>query len=171
MIVTSAVIFDGLDSTETEESCRNRLNDRERPSGATGTRAFMSIGLLLQWDKESKLPHSFMDDLESMFWLLFWICVHYSGPCGSQVGSTEYAEWNFLSPGKLAGGKASAVGKEQDFLDCIKTHSTDYYAPLFRGSTDSGARFFQTVSDGLRRVCPCMIARELCWSGPFETLR
>jgi hypothetical protein len=27
MMVTSAVIFDELDSTETEESCRNRLND------------------------------------------------------------------------------------------------------------------------------------------------
>jgi serine/threonine protein kinase len=48
----------------------NRV-DRERPSGAkgrTGTGAFMSIGLLPQWDK---LPHSFMDDLESIFWLLF----------------------------------------------------------------------------------------------------
>jgi hypothetical protein len=107
--------------------------DRERPSGAkgrTGTRAFMSIGLLLQWDKESKLPHSFMDDLESMFWLLFWICVHYSGPRGSHVGSTEYEEWNFLSPGKLAGGKAGLISNEQDFLDRINPDFTDYYAPL-----------------------------------------
>jgi serine/threonine protein kinase len=104
--------------------------DRERPSGAPGTRPFMSIGLLLKRDKRSKLPPSFMDDLESMFWLLFWICVHYSGPRGSQVGSTEYEEWNFLSPGKLAGGKTGAVGKEQDFLDRIKAHFTDYYAPL-----------------------------------------
>ena len=57
--------------------------DREGSSGAkgrTGTKVFMSIGLLLQSDSERRLPHSFMDDLESVFWLLFWICVHYSGP-------------------------------------------------------------------------------------------
>ncbi|KAJ0103725.1 hypothetical protein J7T55_001741 [Diaporthe amygdali] len=53
---------------------------RERRSGAsgargkTGTRAFMAIGVLLGEQ------HSFMHDLESFFWVLFWICVHYDGP-------------------------------------------------------------------------------------------
>ena len=54
--------------------------DREGASGAkgrTGTKVFMSIGLLLQGDSERL--HSFMGDPESMFWVLFWICVHYSG--------------------------------------------------------------------------------------------
>jgi F-type H+-transporting ATPase subunit c len=57
--------------------------DRESASGAngrTGTKVFMSIGLLLQGDSQDKLPHSFMDDLESMFWLLYWICIHNEGP-------------------------------------------------------------------------------------------
>ncbi|KAH6705767.1 hypothetical protein EV126DRAFT_457884 [Verticillium dahliae] len=42
--------------------------------GKTGTRAFIAIGALL--DEQ----YSFMHDLESFFWVLFWICVHYNGP-------------------------------------------------------------------------------------------
>jgi hypothetical protein len=75
--------------------------DREDASGAkgrTGTKVFMFIGLLLQWDNESRRPHGLIDDLESTPWLLSWICVHYSGPRCSQVGSTDYGEWNFRSP-------------------------------------------------------------------------
>lgn len=44
------------------------------PSGARGktsTRAFMVMGALLD-DK-----HTFMHDLESLFWVIFWICIHY----------------------------------------------------------------------------------------------
>ena len=40
--------------------------------GKTGTRAFMAIGVLLGE------KHSFMHDLESFFWVLFWICIHYT---------------------------------------------------------------------------------------------
>ncbi|KAH6988698.1 hypothetical protein EDB80DRAFT_555094, partial [Ilyonectria destructans] len=50
---------------------------REGASGAkgkTGTRAFMAIGALLGEQ------HSFMHDLGSFFWVLFWICIHYNGP-------------------------------------------------------------------------------------------
>lgn len=49
---------------------------RAKPSGAqgkTGTRAFMAIGVLYGEQ------HSFMHDLESFFWVLFWICIHYRG--------------------------------------------------------------------------------------------
>lgn len=38
-----------------------------------GTKVFMAIGALLGED------HSFMHDLESFFWVLFWICIHYEG--------------------------------------------------------------------------------------------
>jgi hypothetical protein len=51
--------------------------EREVASGArrkTGTKAFMAIGALLE------KPHSFMHDLESFFYVLFWICIHYNGP-------------------------------------------------------------------------------------------
>ena len=67
------------------------IKERQQgPSGArgkTGTRAFMAIGVLLGE------RHSFMHepadlDLESFFWVLFWICVHYDGP-DNDIGPTE----------------------------------------------------------------------------------
>lgn len=36
----------------------------------TGTKVFMAIGALYGE------PHSFMHDLESFFWVIFWICIH-----------------------------------------------------------------------------------------------
>ena len=51
--------------------------DRQKASGTpnkTGTKVFMAIGALYG-DKY----HSFMQILESFFWMLFWICVHWNG--------------------------------------------------------------------------------------------
>jgi len=45
----------------------------DKVSGApskTGTKIFMAIGALISEH------HSFMHDLESFFWVLFWICIH-----------------------------------------------------------------------------------------------
>jgi hypothetical protein len=100
---------------------------REKSSGArgkTGTRAFMAIGVLL--DDEQ---HSFMHDLESFFWVLFWICIHYDGP-GKDTGSTEFECWNFESDGKLAGSKKSVIDDERDFLKIAHTSFTLYYQSL-----------------------------------------
>lgn len=66
--------------------------------GKTGTRAFMAIGALVGEQ------HSFMHDLESFFWVLFWICIHYNGP-GKDIGSTEFDIWNYENDSKLAGSK------------------------------------------------------------------
>ena len=55
--------------------------DRKKASGApskTGTKVFMAIGALYGED------HNFMHDLELFFWVLFWICVHWNGPCRSR---------------------------------------------------------------------------------------
>ncbi|OTA03380.1 hypothetical protein A9Z42_0038400 [Trichoderma parareesei] len=100
---------------------------RTSASGAnqkTGTRAFMAIGVLLG-DQ-----HSFMHDLESFFWVLYWICVHYSGP-GSSLGATRfYEEWNYMSDSKLAMRKAGLVTGDRVFLQMMESHVTPYYRPL-----------------------------------------
>ncbi|KAF9870758.1 hypothetical protein CkaCkLH20_11860 [Colletotrichum karsti] len=75
---------------------------RESASGAkgkTGTRAFMAIGALLGEQ------HSFMHDLESFFWVLFWICIHYDKN-GKDIGPTEFDCWNYESDTKLILSKA-----------------------------------------------------------------
>ncbi|KAI1910566.1 hypothetical protein LOZ12_004500 [Ophidiomyces ophidiicola] len=100
--------------------------DREDASGArgkTGTRAFMAIGVLL--DEQ----HSFMHDLESFFWVLFWICIHYKGPGKGRVVE-RFDRWNFMDMEDLAKQKKGEVIHEGDFLKSSAHHFTDYYQPL-----------------------------------------
>ncbi|KAJ2891330.1 hypothetical protein MKZ38_000561 [Zalerion maritima] len=91
--------------------------------GKTGTRAFMVIGALLGEQ------HSFMHDLESFFWVLFWICIHYNGP-GKDVGPTEFESWNYESDNKLVRSKKGVIDDEEDFLEMANENFTQYYQPL-----------------------------------------
>ncbi|OAV91702.1 hypothetical protein PTTG_27886 [Puccinia triticina 1-1 BBBD Race 1] len=47
-------------------------DDQARPA-RTGTKVFMSINLL----KNPKPIHTYVDDLESFFWVFVWLCIHY----------------------------------------------------------------------------------------------
>ncbi|KAH8743594.1 hypothetical protein F5883DRAFT_359275, partial [Diaporthe sp. PMI_573] len=69
---------------------RERRGGASGAKGKTGTRAFMAIGALLGEQ------HSFMHDLKSFFWVLFWICVHYDGPDKSRV-IPWFDHWNYIS--------------------------------------------------------------------------
>ncbi|KAL2889273.1 hypothetical protein HOO65_030774 [Ceratocystis lukuohia] len=92
---------------------------REGSSGAkgkTGTRAFMAIGVLLGEQ------HSFMHDLESFFWVLFWICIHYNAPNESRV-VPKFDKWNYVDMEELAISKKGVVDDEGDFFK-IAEHSS-----------------------------------------------
>ncbi|KAH6988793.1 serine/threonine-protein kinase Sgk2 [Ilyonectria sp. MPI-CAGE-AT-0026] len=91
--------------------------------GKTGTRAFMAIGALLGEQ------HSFMHDLESFFWVLFWICIHYSRPDESRV-VPRFEKWNYVDTEELAGMKLGVVAKEAIFMKTITDNFTLYYEPL-----------------------------------------
>ncbi|OJD21394.1 hypothetical protein ACJ73_07263 [Blastomyces percursus] len=100
--------------------------DREGASGArgkTGTRAFMAIGVLLGE------KHSFMHDLESFFWVLFWICVHYSGPNTSRVVE-RFEKWNFMDTEELADMKIGVISEGDKFLKTTTEYFTEDYQPL-----------------------------------------
>ncbi|RSL83055.1 hypothetical protein CEP52_016815 [Fusarium oligoseptatum] len=101
--------------------------------GKTGTRAFMAIGALLGEQ------HSFMHDLESFFWVLFWICIHYNGPGESRVVQ-EFDKWNYADMKELAKLKLGTVAKEGIFMETITDNFTVYYAPMV------------TMLNGLRKV-------------------
>ena len=90
--------------------------------GKTGTRAFMAIGALMGEQ------HSFMHDLESFFWVLFWICIHCDGPGKSRV-VPEFDKWNYLGTKELARMKLGVVATETMFMGAI-TDFTPYYEPL-----------------------------------------
>ncbi|KAK8002315.1 zinc-binding oxidoreductase CipB [Apiospora arundinis] len=91
--------------------------------GKTGTRAFMAIGALLGEQ------HSFMHDLESFFWVLFWICVHYSGPDESRV-IPRFEKWNYVDTEELARIKKGEVSHEGDFIRSAEENFTGIYQPL-----------------------------------------
>jgi hypothetical protein len=101
--------------------------NREKPSGArgkTGTRAFMAIGVLLEDEM-----HSFMHDLESFFWVLFWICIHYDGPSQGRI-VPQYEKWNYIDTEELAKLKKGEVGDESDFLRTAEATFTSCYQSL-----------------------------------------
>ncbi|WVO16188.1 hypothetical protein L204_103859 [Cryptococcus depauperatus] len=90
--------------------------------GKTGTRAFMAIGVL--WGHE----HSFMHDLESFFWVLFWICINYDGP-GKPI-SSKYDRWNYEEDFKLAVLKSGMISEESVFVYIMFNSFTPFYKPL-----------------------------------------
>jgi Fungal protein kinase len=91
-----------------------------------GTKVFMSIGAL--YGKR----HSFMDDLESFFWVLFWICIHYHGPNNTARVVPLFEKWNYMSIMNLAMMKSGTISSERDFLSLAKEYFTPYFQPLIR---------------------------------------
>ncbi|KAL2259061.1 hypothetical protein VTK26DRAFT_7399 [Humicola hyalothermophila] len=91
--------------------------------GKTGTRAFMAIGALLGEQ------HSFMHDLESFFWVLFWICIHCNGPGEGEVVA-EFEKWNYAETEELAKLKLGTVSDEDIFCKTTDEYFTNYYRPL-----------------------------------------
>ncbi|KAJ5318315.1 hypothetical protein N7476_004735 [Penicillium atrosanguineum] len=94
-------------------------------NGKTDTRAFMAIGSLMGE------KHSFMHDLESFFWVIFWICIHYDGPGNGRVVE-KFDEWNFRDTEALADLKKGAISDEADFVRSANVHFTKNYHPLIR---------------------------------------
>ena len=91
--------------------------------GKTGTRAFMAIGALLGEQ------HSFMHDLESFFWVLFWICIHCDGPGEGKVVA-QFDKWNYADTEELAQLKKGQISDEGDFIKAAGKNFTPYYQPM-----------------------------------------
>ncbi|KAH7007912.1 uncharacterized protein B0I36DRAFT_370622 [Microdochium trichocladiopsis] len=124
---------------------REQRQSASGAKGKTGTRAFMAIGALLGEQ------HSFMHDLESFFWVLFWICIHYdpdannsrsrskdlaADPDENAISSPlsrvvpEFDQWNYISMQLLAKEKKGQVSHEGDFIRSAEENFTPYYQPL-----------------------------------------
>lgn len=100
--------------------------DRSSASGApskTGTKVFMAIGAL--YGEE----HHYMHDLESFFWVLFWVCIHCTGP-GGQRRLSKFQAWNFETTENLAKIKTGSVLEEDKFGKEVEENVTTYCKPL-----------------------------------------
>lgn len=95
----------------------------DRASGApgkTGTKVFMAIGAL------QGEHYNAMHDLESFFWVLFWICFHWNRPGQERRKVKEFEEWNKESTQKLANVKIGIVSEE----DGLDKGFSEYCKPL-----------------------------------------
>ncbi|KAG8411187.1 hypothetical protein J3459_016533 [Metarhizium acridum] len=82
----------------------------------------MAIGTLLGEQ------HSFMHDVESFFWVLFWICIHFDGQNERVV--KRFESWNFADPEELASSKKGVISGEEDFLQIAQENFAPYYRPF-----------------------------------------
>ncbi|KAI1770974.1 hypothetical protein F4818DRAFT_430766 [Hypoxylon cercidicola] len=87
-----------------------------------GTKPYMAIGVLMNEQ------HTFMHDLESFFWVLFWICIHYEGP-GIYRGDTIYS-WKYERDTTLATTKLGTVASDKLFDRIARKNFTRHFQPL-----------------------------------------
>ena len=96
--------------------------DDDAASGApskTGTKVFMAIGAL------KGEHHNYMHDLESFFWVLFWICIHWNGPSRKRRIIKKFEDWNNKSIEELAMLKIGLV-LEDDFVKKMSDNFSEY---------------------------------------------
>ncbi len=106
------------------------------------TKIFMAIGALIGEQ------HSFMHDLKSFFWVLFWICVHWNG-LGEKRSESDFEDWNYLSTEKLARQKAGQVSK--GIFNTVDNKVTTYCKPLVPCVVELHTVYFP---EGTRRLEP-----------------
>ncbi len=100
-----------------------------RASGApskTGTNVFIAIGAL------KGEHHNTMHDLESFFWVLFWICIviHWNGPSQERRKVKEFEDWNTKSIKELAKLKRGLVSEEDGFDKEMSENFSEHCKPL-----------------------------------------
>ena len=70
-----------------------------------------------------------MHDLESFFWVLFWICIHHNEPSKKPKDHTLYDGWNYHAVEDLADLKYAAVSSHSTFSRHT-ARFTEYFKPL-----------------------------------------
>lgn len=107
--------------------------DPENPSKATGAaeattaRAFMAIKSL----RGTKYRYTPSHDLESFFWVLLWLCLHYNDD-GAKIANDEYDQWNYASDRILRKLKVGTIYNEEMFLEEMREVFTTKFKPLVR---------------------------------------
>ncbi|OAV85932.1 hypothetical protein PTTG_04263 [Puccinia triticina 1-1 BBBD Race 1] len=88
--------------------------DPQELHARTGTKVFMSSGLLLK-----KHRHSFVDDLESFFWVLIWICIHYPAEERKKTGMVR--GWNQAGMKALGNMKGNSLSDPTQLVEEFTT--------------------------------------------------
>ncbi|KAF8889425.1 hypothetical protein CPB84DRAFT_1785548 [Gymnopilus junonius] len=117
----------------------------------TGTQVFQSVNVLKSSRKNKKsksAPHSYLDDLESFYYVLCWICFGYSAP-GERLDPFPEVlrDWAGKDPFTCAAIKGLMFlgPNEPDFEELV----TDYFGLIFRNLCD---RFRAFLVPHVRRI-------------------
>ena len=110
-----------LDALNLEATWSNRL---PQLSSIAGTKVFMAIGVL------KGEHHNTMHDLESFFWVLFWICIHWNGPSQERRKVKEFKDWNTKPIRELAKLKMGLVSEEDGFAKEMSENFSERCKPL-----------------------------------------
>ena len=102
---------------------------KEQWEGPLGARGKTSIGVFIAIRVLFGEKYSFRYNLESFFWVLFWICVHYNR-LGKDIGLTKFKHQNYKNTIELAKLKSGLVNREGYFLNYIAKVFIPYYQPL-----------------------------------------
>ncbi|KAG6309324.1 hypothetical protein E4U44_007116 [Claviceps purpurea] len=90
-----------------------------------GTRAFMAVELL-----KGREEHSFLHDLESFFWVLYWICIQYGKSGTDSRRSPRLDRWNYMDDLDLAAEKSTLLSSASEFKEEAERDFMPYYKPL-----------------------------------------
>ncbi|KAF8600837.1 hypothetical protein BDV93DRAFT_608423 [Ceratobasidium sp. AG-I] len=135
------------DSDSDEELDRvSALYDKRKPRGTrtsnqrrplidfrTGTPTFMSVGVLGTAPGVS-CPHTFMDDLESFFWLLFWSVAAHLNPNTKSASPIAQETLHMLdndhmetiSAFKIKILRECSIGQGDDIIDRLQSFENDW---------------------------------------------
>ncbi|KAF8971790.1 hypothetical protein BDZ97DRAFT_1785143 [Flammula alnicola] len=93
----------------------------------TGTRAFQSVNVLESYRRRDAVSHDYLDDLESFFYVLCWVCFGYAGPNKKVEPLPEVLEsWEKEEP------QTAAMGKQTFFFRPLEESSvTGFFGPIF----------------------------------------
>jgi len=81
----------------------------------------MAIGVLLGE------KYSFRHNLESFFWVLFWICIYYKGLNKERKPIPRFKKWNYVDTKELAKLKKGEVAYKGNFIKITEEYFTPYY--------------------------------------------
>ncbi|CAA7264864.1 unnamed protein product [Cyclocybe aegerita] len=113
----------------------------------TGTRAYQSGNVLYSYFEPSKCrPHSHLDDLESFFYVLCWICFSYLGVRKKLPGTPPIlADWDDEDPSRALRAKKSF------YFDLVPVAVVpDFFGDPFRNLLQNLQSFFRPLIPDLK---------------------
>ena len=81
---------------------------------------FLSMRILLAWDKKKKITHTALDDLESFLWLLIWCIVHASKDIeGAKDANAGIQDMLNAWSGNLMSNKSKLITAQKVWKDAV----------------------------------------------------